>query len=207
MQNTKWNYFWNRYKIHATIIVVSACIVGCFLHELLAQKETILSAAYINAFPNADDEILMDDFESYLNIDTTRKQAVLDSSYYIDESYNSSYAETYAQKFSSNALAGKFDVVISDEKYFSVYAEQGLFQDLSLLLTKEQLTKYRDILFYHDLPDDETDQPVPIGINVTAAPKIISTESYPNTTAYYGIISGSRYTENALSYLTYLETP
>ena len=207
MKNTKWNSFWNRYKVHTTIIVISSCIMGCSLHELLEKKETILSAAYINAFPNADDETLMDDFESYLGINTKRKQAVLDSSYYIDESYHSSYTATYAKKFSCNALETKFDVIISDEKYFSLYAEEGLFEDLSLFLTSEQLEQYHDILFYCDLPYDETEQPVPVGINVTHTPKIICTESYPNTTAYYGIVSGSRYSQNALSYLTYLETP
>ena len=104
MPNTKWDYFWNRYKLHATVIVVSACIMSCSLHNLLTQKETILSAAYINAFPNADDEILMDDFESYLgehyNIFCSyRREDTYDNKNYISDGLNNAEIIQRAKEF------------------------------------------------------------------------------------------------------------
>lgn len=201
----KLNYYWGYYKVHAIIIILAACIFGSLLHSILTQKETVLSVAYVNAFPNINDELFMDEFESYLGINTRKQQTILDSTYYIDDTSTSPYAATYEQKFSAMAMAGQLDVVVADEKKFDFYGKQGFFQDLRPLLTPEQLEQYEDLLFYCDIPDDESSDPVPVGINITNANKICSTESYPNNIAIYGIITNSKYVDNALSYLNYLE--
>lgn len=200
----KLDYFWDYYKIHVIIIILAACMFGSFLHGIINKKETVLSVAYINAFSNIDDEIFMDDFEEFININPKKQQALLDSSYYIDENSTSPYAATYSQKFSTMAMAGELDVVVADEENFSFYGKQGFFQDLTKVLTKEQISQYQDSFLYCDLPNDEVDGEVPVGINVTKANKICATESYPNKTAYYGVITGSANIDYALSYLNYL---
>ncbi|MBR4981083.1 MAG: hypothetical protein IKY94_00790 [Lachnospiraceae bacterium] len=201
----KLEYFWDYYKVHTIITVFLACMFGSILHSIITQKETVLSIAYINAFPNIEDEIFIEDFEAYLGLNLKKQQVVLDSTYYIDDTSTSPYAATYSQKFSTNAMAGKLDVVLADSTNFDFYGNQGFFQNLNLILPSEILEKYTDKLYYADLPTDETDQKVPIGIKIDQAKKICETSSYPKTDAYFGFVAGSNYVDNALAYLNYLE--
>ena len=170
----KWEYYWGYYKVPAIIILLAACMVGSIFHTILTRKETVLSVAYINAFPNVDDTQFMSGFNSYLGINSGKQDTSLDSGFYLSDNPNNPYAATYAQKLSAMAMAGKLDVA--------------------------------DSFYYCDLPDDNIPQAVPVGINVTNASRILETASYPNTIAYYGIVAGSQYTDNALSFLSYLES-
>lgn len=201
----KMEYFWDYYKVHTIIIVFLACMFGSILHTIVTQKETVLSIAYINAFPNIEDEVFIEDFESHLGINLKKQQVLLDSTYYIEEGSTSPYAATYSQKFSTNAMAGKLDVVLADTTNFDFYGNQGFFQDLTTILPPEVLAKYTNDLYYINVPTDDTDAKVPIGIKIDQAKKIRETASYLNTEAYFGFVTGSKYIENALSYLNYLE--
>jgi len=201
----KMEYFWDYYKIHVIVTVVLALMFGSILHTIITRKETVLSIAYINAFPNVEDEIFIEDFESHLGLNRKKQQVLLDSTYYIEDESTSPYAATYSQKFSTNAMAGKLDVVLADSTNFIFYGKQGFFQDLTAILPPEILARYTNDLYYADLPNDETSQKVPIGIKIDKAKKICETASYPNTEAYFGFVTGSEYVENALSYLNYLE--
>lgn len=201
----KLEYFWDYYKVHTIVIVFLACMFGSILHSIMTQKETVLSIAYINAFPNVDDEIFIEDFEAHLGLNPKKQQVVLDSTYYIDDKSSSPYAVTYSQKFSTNAMAGNLDVVLADVTNFDFYGNQGFFLDLNTILPPEVLTRYTNDLYYADLPQDEIDQKVPIGIKIDHAKKICDTSCYPNTDAYFGIVADSKYIENAISYLNYLQ--
>lgn len=200
----KCEYFWNYYKVHTIVIVILACMFGSILHTLITQKEIVLSIAYINAFPNIEDEVFIKDFENYLGLNIKKQQVLLDSTYYIDDKSTSPYAATYSQKFSANAMAGKLDVVLADTTNFEFYGNQGFFQNLNHVLSPEMLEKYKKYLYYVNLPDDDSNQEIPIGIKIDTARKICETCSYPNTDAYFGFVTGSEYTDNALSYLNYL---
>ncbi|MCI5584942.1 MAG: extracellular solute-binding protein [Lachnospiraceae bacterium] len=202
----KWEYYWGYYKVPAIIILLAACMVGSIFHTILTRKETVLSVAYINAFPNVDDTQFMSGFNSYLGINSGKQDTSLDSGFYLSDNPNNPYTATYAQKLSAMAMAGKLDVAVADEYYFASYANQGFFQDLTPLLSEAQMVQYQDSFYYCDLPDDNIPQAVPVGINVTNASRILETASYPNTIAYYGIVAGSQYTDNALSFLSYLES-
>lgn len=186
-------------------MVLTACMFGSILHSILSQKETVLSIAYINAFPNVEDEVFIKDFELYLGLNQKKQQVILDSGYYIDDSSTSPYATTYSQKFSTNAMAGKLDVVLADADYFDFYGKNGFFRDLTHILSEDSLKKYEGKLFYTNLPHDDTNQQVPIGIKIDQAAKILETSSYPNTDAYFGFVADSPHTDTALSYLDYLE--
>ena len=200
----KLEYFWDYYKIHVMITVFLACMFGSILHTIVSQKETLLSVALINAFPNTEDALLMEDFENYLGLNRKKQQVLIDSTYYLDDDSTSPYATTYSQKFSTNAMTGKLDVVLADIRNFEFYGNQGLFQDLSLILSKEMLDMYQDSLYYVDHPYDETSNLVPIGIQINSAPKIGTFACYPGAEAYYGIVTDTERIDYAISYLEYI---
>ena len=62
----KLEYFWGYYKLQVIITVLLACMFGSILHSVVTKKETVLSIAFINAFPNEEDEILKTDVENHL---------------------------------------------------------------------------------------------------------------------------------------------
>ena len=200
----KMEFYWQKYKVHIVITVLLACLFGSILHPVIHQKETVLSIAYINAFPNVEDEIFIEDFETYLGLNLKKQQVVLDSTYYIDDTSTSPYAATYSQKFSTNAMAGKLDVVLADIHNFDFYGSQGFFQNLSLILPQEMLDMYQDSFYYVDLPYDETGDLVPVGIQINKAPKIGTFACYPGSDAYYGILTNAEHIDYAISYLNYI---
>ena len=201
----KIEYYWQLYKIHIIVTVLLACIFGSLLHPIIHQKETVLSIAYINAFPNVEDEVIIDDFENYLHLNTEKQQVLLDSTYYIDKDSTSPYAQNYSQKFSANATAGKFDVVLADVSNFDYFGNQGFFQDLSTILSDDELEKYRERIYYIDFPNDDSDQKIPIGIKINKSNKICKTSCYPNMDAYWGVITDTKRIDAALSFLNYIE--
>lgn len=201
----KMEYYWHYYKVHAIVIVLLALMFGSILHSIITQKETVLSIAYINAFPNVDDETFIDDFENDLDLNPKKQQVMLDSTYYIDDDSTSPYAATYSQKFSANAMAGNLDVVLADAANFDFYGQQGFFQNLKNVLSKEVFDKYEKDFYYVDVSDDASSEKIPVGIKIDQANKIISTASYPNTDAYFGIVTGTENVETALRYLDFLE--
>lgn len=103
--------------------------------------------------------------------------------------------------------AGTLDVIVADEDYFMEMAEAGYFLDLSTILSEEEIARYRDRSLYYDSPENDTNFEEWIGIEVTDSPKIVSTQSFPYTKSYYGIVVNSQYKDNARAFLEYLETP
>lgn len=201
----KIEYYWQKYKVHIVVTVLLACFFGSILHPIIHKKETVLSIAYINAFPNVEDQVIIDDLEKYLQLNPKKQQVLLDSTYYIDNTSDSPYALTYSQKFSVNAMAGNIDVVLSDVTNFDFYGNQGFFRDLSTIFPEEELNLYRDRLYYMDLPGDNFNKKVPIGIKIDRSAKICKTSCYPNLDAYYGVVTGSDHVDAALSFLNYIE--
>ena len=201
----KMEYYWQKYKIHIVVTVLLACFFGSILRPIIHQKETVLSIAFINAFPNVEDQVIIDDFEKHLKLNPKKQQVLLDSTYYIDNTSNSPYAENYSQKFSSNALDGHFDVVLSDVTNFDFYGNQGFFQDLNAIFSEEELNLYKDRLYYLDLPNDNLTQKVPVGIKINRSAKICKTSCYPNHDAYYGIMTDSMRIDEAISFFNYIE--
>ena len=200
----KFEYFWSYYKVYVMVTVILAFWFGSILHAIVSQKDVVLSIAMINAFPSTEDTVLMEDLSAYLELNPNKQQVLIDSTYYIDEDSSSPYASTYIQKFSTNAMAGELDVVLADQTNFEFYGSQGFFQDLSLVLPADILGKYQDALYYANLPYDETEDEVPIGIKIDKATKICGASCYSNTDAYYGIVSNAEHLDYALSYLTYI---
>ena len=200
----KLGYFWDYYRYHVIVIIVLALFLGNFLHSVLSRKDIVLSIAYINAFPNVEDEIFIEDFEQYLDLNPKKQEVLLDSGYYIDDTSASPYSTTYHQKFSTRCMSGMLDVVLADETNFISYGKQSFFTDLREILSDEELDFYSDALLYVKLSSDAGSESIPIGIEITSFPKILSTSSYPNSHAYFGIIHGSDHTQAALSYLEYL---
>ncbi|MDD6201573.1 MAG: extracellular solute-binding protein [Lachnospiraceae bacterium] len=201
------SYFFFYYKVHLIIALILIAVVITTVFNILTQKDVVLQVAFVNGFPNQSSEEFMGNFEKSISLDTKHQETFMDDSFYIASENPSVYDDQNNQKFLIMAGANQIDVCVADNTYFESIANAGYFTDLSTILTAEQLARYKDNLYYFDSPNDDYDGEVIAGIRVSDAAKIVSTKSFPNTDAYFGIIINSSNIENAVAFLEYLETP
>lgn len=203
----KLEYFIYYYKWHVIIGAIVLCFGGSMVYEVLTQKDVALQVAYVNSFPNIEGTEIMADFQKTISIDEKKEETLLDTSFYISSDASSYYDQQNIEKLLVMCSAGSIDVCVVDEGYFMNMAEGGYFLDLSTVLSEEQMELYKDRIVWYDCPDNLAEGEEAIAIEVTDSPKLVSTESFPNTKCYYGIIVNSERIENSLAFLDYIDTP
>lgn len=203
----KLEYFIYYYKWHVIIGAIILSFGGSMVYEILTQKDVALQVVYVNGFPNVENTDFMADFQQTIDIDEKKEETLLDDTIYINAKNPSYYDEQSIEKLLVMCSAGSVDVCVVDESYFMNMAEGGYFLDLSTVLSDEQMELYKDRLVWYDCPDNITEGEEAIAIEVTDASKLVSTQSFPNTKCYYGIIVNSERIDNSLAFLEYIETP
>jgi len=200
-------YFFYYYKMHVLVTALIIFGLSYLIYTYATQKETVFQVAYINGFPNVDKELFMDEYTKTIEFDPKKQEVILDDSFYIDLDNMSMLDEQSAEKIYILASAGELDACVVDETYFEVLAEGGYLLNLENVLSAQQKETYQDKFFYYDSSQNLYEGEELVGIEVTDAAKIVSTESFPNSKAYFCIIVNSEYVDNALAYLEYLYTP
>lgn len=203
----KIKYFVYYYKWHAAIALFLLIFIVNFIVNIATKKDTALQVIFINGFPNVENEEFMDGFAQTININPKKEEALLDSSFYINPESPGIYDEQNMEKIFVMASAGVLDVCISDETYFETLAEGGYLLDLSTVFSEEEMEEYKDRIFYYDSPNNLAQGKEPVGLEITNAPKLVETQSFPNSKAYFCIIMNSEHVDNALAFLDYLESP
>lgn len=159
------SYFCDYYLAKCLIAVaLLICIVLIIRTSINGKQHTpVLSAALINEIYLSDTDTLSDTLKSDLNLD---KDAVVNVTYYnLDEYQNN-------MSYLAHLSAGSVDVILCSEKFFEKSAGQGMFADLSTLLSEEELSAYSSQLKEASVVDTDTDgtvlsesDPVPMGID------------------------------------------
>lgn len=159
------SYFCDYYLAKCLIAVaLLICIVLIIRTSINGKQHTpVLSAALINEIYLSDTDTLSDTLKSDLNLD---KDAVVNVTYYnLDEYQNN-------MSYLAHLSAGSVDVILCSEKFFEESAGQGMFADLSTLLSEEELSAYSSQLKEASVVDTDTDgtvlsesDPVPMGID------------------------------------------
>lgn len=203
----KLNYIAYYYKWHAIAIVFVLAMICAMIYSQVTKKDIALQVIYINGFPNVESTDFMADFQKTTGINEAKEETLLDDSLYINLDSPGNYDEQNVETLYAKCSAGLVDVCVVDESYFMKMAEGGFFLDLSSVLSEEQMEQYKDRIVWYDRPEDYKEGEEAVAIEVTNAPKIVSTQSYPNSKCYYGIITTAENIDNSVAFLKYLETP
>ena len=203
----RFEYFVYYYKWHVIIGAVILLFGGSMIYDVVTQKDVALQVVYVNGFPNVETTEFMADFQKTIEIDENKEETLLDDTFYINAQSPSYYDEQSIEKLLVMCSAGTVDVCVVDESYFGNMAEGGYFLDLSTVLSDEQMEQYKDRIIWYDCPNNITEGEEAIAIEVTNASKLISTQSFPNTKCYYGILVNAKNIDNSLAFLEYIETP
>ena len=200
-------YFFHYYKWYALTGLLLLIVGGSMLFDLITQKDTVMQAVYVNAFPNVEGKAFMEEFEKTIEINPKKEETSIMDDFYIDMEAYTYYDAQNLEKLLVWCSSGSVDVCVVDESFLMHMAEGSYYMDLSTVLSKEQMEKYKDKLVWYDSPDDNTIGEAAIAIEITDAPKIVSTRSYPNSKCYFSIVITSPNVDNSLAFLNYLETP
>ena len=200
-------YFFHYYKWYALTGLLLLIVGGIMLFDLITQKDTVMQAVYVNAFPNVEGKAFMEEFEKTIEINPKKEETSILDDFYIDMEAYTYYDAQNLEKLLVWCSSGSVDVYVVDESFLMHMAEGSYYMDLSTVLSKEQMEKYKDKLVWYDSPDDNTIGEAAIAIEITDAPKIVSTRSYPNSKCYFSIVITSPNVDNSLAFLDYLETP
>ena len=109
------------------------------------------------------------------------------------------------EKFAAQVAAQEVDVMIADPDTFNQYAENGYLGGLNEFLSEETLSRYSDRLIYANIPDDDTEEEVPVGIDIADCALLQETQAYAGyDNVYFGILVNTEHAENAEKFLEYI---
>lgn len=145
-------------------IILLICIILIIRTSINGKQHTpVLSVALINEIYLDDTDTLADALKDSLNLD---EDTIVNVTYYNLDEYENNMS------YLAHLSAGSVDVILCSEKFFEDSASQGMFADLSTLLSPKELSAYSSQLKEASVVDTDTDgtvlsesDPVPMGID------------------------------------------
>lgn len=241
------SYFFTYYTWHTIGAICAVIAVIMLVRTFLARREQVFGAIFLNAsttvIGNEDyGQELEEGFSSYIDLDTGKYQAVVDTSAYQTPGIVvDTYDMTTSEKVGVQSIAGALDCLVADASNFYYYTCSLAMVDLREILSAEELAQYESYIYYVDMADvdayqeavnsaegagslmtkeegaanekvdaftmpdpDKMQEPTPVGIVVTDAPKIADSGVYTDRVAIFGFTQNSTHQENAVRFLTYL---
>lgn len=215
----KLSYFWDYYKVHTLIALFVLLIVGIFVKDELTAKDYAFYSTLLNANAMDEQEGIQSDFAAFAGIDENVYDCSVDTSSTLSYETMSQIDLAVSQRIAAMSQTGGIDVLVSDQDPFTNFATAGMFPDLRETLTTEEYEKFKNQFFYvdkasMDINNNDTnydeegnltvidtsidhsdpskmEDPVPVGIYVTDAPKLKEWKCYTGTDD--GIVFGFVY--------------
>lgn len=152
------------YYLRPLIIgILVLCVVGFFIYkDVIMKKDIIYQCAIINeqAFDIPLTEF-GERYVTYLGMDPD-KQLSSFHLFFTDPELAKEVGATASSdqtQVSTMIYAGKLDSIIAGQADYDMYVQNGLFMDLSELLSEEELEVIRDRLYMPVIPDKEAGRP------------------------------------------------
>ena len=201
----KFQYFWEYYRVATLIIIVVAVFVGNLIYTIATAKDNAFYAVFVNGYTDMDTEEYMAGFDEYAQIDTKHYSTTLEANFTLNQDSTDTYTVANIQKFAAQVAAQELDVMVADGDTFRQYADSGYLGGLNEFLSEETLSKYEDRLIYIDIPDDDTDEEVPVGIEISDCALLQETQAYAGQDeVYFGILVNTEHADNAAKFLEYI---
>ena len=206
-------YFFDYYKFHVIITVFVITLLAILIRDITSQKEDAFYAVIMNSILRDTEYIdaFHDNFAEYCGVDTNEYDVMIDNSINFSDNPVDELTMSASQRLVALTAANTIDVIVGDSTIFPDQANQGMFCDLRMFLTEEQLAEYEPYFYYVDeayieyvdealdsydpdmvLPDpidptkpEEMEKPVPVGIFVTDSQTL--KDAYPFVGDYVAV--------------------
>ena len=201
----KFQYFWEYYRVATLVTILVAVFLGNLIYTVATAKDNALYAVFVNGYTDMDTEEYMAGFDEYAQIDTKNYSTTLETNFTLSQDSADTYAVANLQKFAAQVAAQEVDVMIADPDTFNQYAENGYLGGLNEFLSEAALSRYSDRLIYANIPDDDTEEEVPVGIDIADCALLQETQAYAGyDNVYFGILVNTEHAENAEKFLEYI---
>lgn len=201
----KFQYFWEYYRVATLVTILVAVFLGNLIYTVATAKDNALYAVFVNGYTDMDTEEYMAGFDEYAQIDTKNYSTTLETNFTLSQDSADTYEVANLQKFAAQVAAQEVDVMIADPDTFNQYAENGYLGGLNEFLSEETLSRYSDRLIYANIPDDDTKEEVPVGIDIADCALLQETQAYAGyDNVYFGILVNTEHAENAEKFLEYI---
>ena len=201
----KFQYFWEYYRVATLVTILVAVFLGNLIYTVATAKDNALYAVFVNGYTDMDTEEYMAGFDEYAQIDTKNYSTTLETNFTLSQDSADTYAVANLQKFAAQVAAQEVDVMIADPDTFNQYAENGYPGGHNEFLSEETLSRYSDRLIYANIPDDDTEEEVPVGIDIADCALLQETQAYAGyDNVYFGILVNTEHAENAEKFLEYI---
>ena len=198
--------YYKEYYLKATLAILAAAIfIGYIAYTMItAPDDTAFAAYFFNNTGDSSSTELLDSFVDYAGIDTKKHDAYIDASmHYGDATDNmTGYGYVDLEKSMAVIAAKELDVLVGDQSAFDYYCKSEDFSDITTVLPDDLMEQFKDKLYYYT--NEETNETLPLGIDVSDAPKLQEYHYYDGITAYFGFIVNSDSVDNAIAFLRYI---
>ncbi len=229
---TKWNYFWDYYKVHTIAAVCIIVFLITMIHDVVTTKDNAFFAAMVNSAVISSEDVadFKEDYMTYAEIDADEFDVQMDYNLMYTENPKSEMEMNSTQRLMVYTSAAQLDVIVSGSDAFPQQALQGIFHDLRNILTAEQLAKYEPYFYYVDqavldarnelpengdlttaypeMPDprkpEEMKQPIPVALFVTDCTSLTETYYFEGDYVAVGVVANAPHLENALKFIDFI---
>lgn len=198
--------YYKEYYLKATLAILAAAIfIGYIAYTMItAPDDTAFAAYFFNNTGDSSSTELLDSFVEYAGIDTKKHDAYIDASMHYGDAADTMTGYSYVDLEKSMAViaAKELDVLVGDQSTFDYYCKSEVFSDITTVLPDDLMEQFKDKLYYYT--NEETNETLPLGIDVSDAPKLQEYHYYDGITAYFGFIVNSDSVDNAIAFLRYI---
>lgn len=197
----KLEYIWDYYKfvILGSIFIICTLISAIYNH--LTEKECLLKMIMVNGSIPYDGAIFADDFLIAQNFNPETQEIVVSSVglSLTEKTYQQDYYTV--QALIARLTSGSIDLLSAPSNIYSDYAKEGYFVDLNTIFSKEELSKYKDLLIY--TMQEDTKESYPCGFDLTNN-TWIKKYGYYTTDCNFGILYNAPNPEITKNFLLFI---
>ncbi|MCR4901567.1 MAG: hypothetical protein K6A23_01795 [Butyrivibrio sp.] len=143
-------YFWEYYKVHTLVIAFCIIFFGALIHDIVTSKDYGFYAIMVNCYQTVEQEQIESEFASLASINEEKYDVLIDLTTAVNMDSLDQYTIANSEKIMAVTASGDLDIITSDADTFNYYARSSMFYDLRDIMTKEQLQKYADYIYYID---------------------------------------------------------
>lgn len=201
-------YYFDFFKMPALYTLLGLVAVFFLVKTIFFSPETIFNGSLLNAMElQTTDEEFLEPFCTFASLDSKKSKFLFTSTdYYAPNDAN------VTSRLLANIAAGESDFFVCNETDLLSLADDGYFEDVTLLLPEPLLSSLREDFFYYDytqnaIEDDDEYGNIPIAIRITNSPILAASGSYAYEGAgdiYFCFAVNSDRVSNSLLFLQWL---
>ncbi len=199
---SKITFIWDYYKIPIIVVVSVLALFAIFLISNIGRKDASMYVVLLNNDSSLHEcnSSIFDETLKEAEIDLKGKSVDVNDKLSVGMEGNEAEDIETMQILTALFTISDLDLYVADKQYFDYFLEDGGYVDLSLLIDKKLLDKYKDDLYYWN---DQNGQRILCGI-VLHDDSIIHKAGYYHDDVIMGVVGNASNMDVAIEFIRQL---